>query len=128
MRVGVHSLGIGAGADRAVIDAVASAADSCGFATLWAGEHVVMVDRSAARYTYADDGVKAIPAQADWLDPMIALSFAAAASSRIGVATGVLLLPEHNPVVVAKQAASLDRLSGGGAGPGGGGCRALGGS
>ena len=44
---------------------------------------------------------------------MIALSFAAAASSRIGVATGVLLLPEHNPVVVAKQAASLDRLSGG---------------
>ena len=44
---------------------------------------------------------------------MIALSFAAAASSRIGLATGVLLLPEHNPVVVAKQAASLDRLSGG---------------
>jgi probable F420-dependent oxidoreductase len=44
---------------------------------------------------------------------MIALAFAAAASSRIAVATGVLLLPEHNPVVVAKQAASLDRLSGG---------------
>jgi probable F420-dependent oxidoreductase len=113
MRLGLHALGIGAGADRAVIDAVASAADSCGFATLWAGEHVVMVDRSASRYPYADDGVIAIPAQADWLDPMIALSFAAAASSRIGVATGVLLLPEHNPVVVAKQAASLDRLSGG---------------
>ena len=44
---------------------------------------------------------------------MIALSFAAAASSRIALATGVLLLPEHNPVMVAKQAASLDRLSGG---------------
>ena len=44
---------------------------------------------------------------------MIALSFAAAASSRIGIATGVLLLPEHNPLVVAKEAASLDRLSGG---------------
>ena len=113
MRLGLHALGIGAGADRAVIDAVASAADSCGFATLWAGEHVVMVDRSASRYPYSDDGVIAVPAQADWLDPMIALSFAAGASSRIGVATGVLLLPEHNPVVVAKQAASLDRLSGG---------------
>ena len=109
----MHALGIGAGANRAVIDAVASAADGCGFATLWAGEHVVMVDRSASRYPYADDGVIAVPAQADWLDPMIALGFAAAASSRIGVATGVLLLPEHNPVVVAKQAASLDRLSGG---------------
>jgi probable F420-dependent oxidoreductase len=42
---------------------------------------------------------------------MIALSFAAAASSRIGLSTGVLLLPEHNPVVVAKQTASLDKLS-----------------
>jgi probable F420-dependent oxidoreductase len=111
--LGLHALGIGNGADRAVIDAVASAADGCGFATLWAGEHVVMVDQSASRYPYADDGVIAVPAEADWLDPMIALAFAAAASSRIGVATGVLLLPEHNPVVVAKQAASLDRLSGG---------------
>src|SRR5271170_5489994 len=113
MRLGLHALGIGAGADRAVIDAVASAADSWGFATLWAGEHVVMVDRSASRYPYSEDGVIAVPAQADWLDPMIALSFAAAASSRIGIATGVLLLPEHNAVVVAKQAASLDRLSAG---------------
>jgi probable F420-dependent oxidoreductase len=113
MRLGLHALGIGAGADRAVIDAVASAADGCGFAALWAGEHVVMVDRSASRYPYSDDGVIGVPAQADWLDPMIALGFAAAASTRIGVATGVLLLPEHNPIVVAKQAASLDRLSGG---------------
>lgn len=113
MRLGLHALGIGAGASREVIDAVASAADGCGFATLWAGEHVVMVDRPASRYPYSDDGVIAVPAQADWLDPMVALSFAAAATSRITVATGVLLLPEHNPVVVAKQAASLDRLSGG---------------
>lgn len=113
MQLGLHALGIGAGADRAVIDAVASAAEECGFATLWAGEHVVMVDRSESRYPYSDDGAIAVPAQADWLDPMVALGFAAAASSRITVATGVLLLPEHNPVIVAKQAASLDRLSGG---------------
>lgn len=113
MRLGLHALGIGAGSDRAVIDAVAARADDCSFATLWAGEHVVMVDRPASRYPYSDEGVIAVPAEADWLDPMIALSFAAAASSRIGIATGVLLLPEHHPVVVAKQAASLDRLSGG---------------
>ena len=113
MQVGLHALGIGSGADRTVIDAVASAADDGGFATLWAGEHVVMVDRSQSRYPYSDDGVIAVPAQADWLDPVVALSFAAAASSHIGIATGVLLLPEHNPVIVAKQAASLDRLSGG---------------
>jgi len=113
VRVGLHALGIGAGADRAVIDAVAKAADDHGFATLWAGEHVVMVDDSASEYPYSDDGKIAVPAVADWLDPLICLSFVAAATTRIGIATGVLLLPEHNPVHVAKQAASLDRLSNG---------------
>jgi len=111
--VGLHALGIGAGADRDVIDAVARAADAHGFATLWAGEHVVMVDDGTSTYPYSDDGKIAVPAAADWLDPMICLSFAAAASTNIRIATGVLLLPEHNPLVVAKQAASLDRLSGG---------------
>jgi len=113
MRLGLHALGIGTGSQAAVIQAVAIAAEQCGFATLWAGEHVVMVDDSASRYPYADDGKIAVPADADWIDPMIGLSFAAAATSTIGLATGVLLLPEHNPVIVAKQAASLDKLSGG---------------
>lgn len=113
MRLGLHALGIGAGATRGVSDAVAAAAERSGFATLWAGEHVVMVDRSASRYPYSDDGQIAVPATADWIDPLIGLSFAAAATSTIGLATGVLLLPEHNPVLVAKQAATLDTLSGG---------------
>ena len=97
----------------AVIDAVAASAERAGFATLWSGEHVVMVDESASRYPYADDGRIAVPAEADWIDPLIGLSFAAAATSTIRIATGVLLLPEHNPVLVAKQAATLDTLSGG---------------
>jgi probable F420-dependent oxidoreductase len=113
MRLGLHALGIGSGARRDVIDEVAVAAEQRGFATLWSGEHVVMVDRSDSRYPYSEDGRIAVPAEADWLDPMIGLSFAAAATSTIGIATGVLLLPEHNPVLVAKQAATLDALSGG---------------
>ena len=113
MQVGLHALGIGNGAHREVIDAVAAASETCGFATLWAGEHVVMVDRSSSRYPYAKDGRIAVPAAADWNDPMISLSFAAATTETIGIATGVLLLPEHNPVVMAKQAATLDQLSGG---------------
>ena len=113
MRIGLHALGIGAGARRDVIDAVAAAAEGHGFARLWAGEHVVMVDEPESRYPYAADGRIAVPAAADWLDPLVALSFAAAATTRIGLATGVLLLPEHNPVLLAKQAASLDLLSAG---------------
>jgi probable F420-dependent oxidoreductase len=113
VHLGLHALGIAAGSDRWIIEAVSKAAEHHGFATLWAGEHVVMVDQSASRYPYADDGQIAVPPDAEWLDPWIGLSFAAAATTTIGIATGVLLLPEHNPVIVAKQAASLDKLSGG---------------
>jgi probable F420-dependent oxidoreductase len=113
MRVGLHALGIGDGARPEVIRAVAAAAETHGFARLWCGEHVVLVDASASRYPYSVDGRIAVPADADWLDPLLALTFAAAVTSRIELATGVLLLPEHNPIVVAKQAATLDVLSAG---------------
>jgi probable F420-dependent oxidoreductase len=111
MRVGLHALGIGAGARPEVIRAVAVAAEAAGFATVWAGEHVVLVDQPISRYPYSHDGRIAVPADADWLDPLLGLSFVAAATTTIGLATGVLLLPEHNPVVAAKQAATLDVLS-----------------
>jgi len=113
MKIGLHALGIGPGAQREVIDAVAAGAERHGFARLWAGEHVVMVDEPQSRYPYAADGRIAVPAAADWLDPLMVLSFAAATTTRIQLATGVLLVPEHNPVLLAKQAASLDRLCGG---------------
>lgn len=113
MQLGLHALGIGSGARREVIDAVAVAAERSGFSTCWVGEHVVMVDRPESRYPYSSDGQIAVPADADWLDPLVTLSFAAAATERITLATGVLLLPEHNPVLLAKQAASMDVLSGG---------------
>jgi probable F420-dependent oxidoreductase len=113
MRYGLHALGIGSGAQRAIIDAVAAGAEERAFATLWCGEHVVMVDTPASRYPYAADGRIPVPADADWLDPLVCLSFAGAATDRIGLATGVLLLPEHNAVLLAKQAASVDRLTGG---------------
>jgi probable F420-dependent oxidoreductase len=113
MRVGLHALGIGTGARPEVIRAVAMAAEATGFATLWSGEHVVLVDRPGSRYPYSADGQIAVPADADWLDPLLGLSFIAAVTTTIGLATGVLLLPEHNPVLSAKQAATLDVLSGG---------------
>lgn len=113
MRVGLHALGIGPGAQPEVIRAVASGAEAAGFSRLWVGEHVVMVERSASRYPYNDAGEIPVPAQTDWLDPFICLTYAAAVTRSIELATGILLLAEHNPVAVAKQAASLDLLSGG---------------
>lgn len=111
MQIGLHALGIGTGADPDIIAATARHAEDRGFATLWCGEHVVMVDDPTSRYPYTADGRIAVPAEADWLDPMACLSFAAAHTSTIRLATGVVLLPEHNPLIMAKQVASLDRLS-----------------
>jgi probable F420-dependent oxidoreductase len=111
VRVGLHALGIDAGARPEIIRAVAETAEAAGFATLWSGEHVLLVDQPRSRYPYSADGRLAVQASADWLDPLLGLSFAAAVTQTIGLATGVLLLPEHNPVVSAKQAATLDVLS-----------------
>jgi probable F420-dependent oxidoreductase len=111
--IGLHALGIGNGSKPDVLASLARRADEVGFATLWCGEHVVMVDEPGSRYPYSDDGKIAVPAEADWLDPLLALSFAAASTTAITLATGILLLPEHSPLVVAKQAATLDVLSGG---------------
>jgi probable F420-dependent oxidoreductase len=113
IKVGLHALGVGSGSKPEIVSAVARAADEGGFATLWCGEHVVMVDSPRSRYPYSADGLIAVPADADWLDPLLGLSFIAAHTHRITLATGILLLPEHNPLIVAKQAATLDVLSGG---------------
>jgi probable F420-dependent oxidoreductase len=113
IKVGLHALGIGNGARPEVIAAVAAAADLHAFSTLWCGEHVVMVDKPESRYPYSADGMIAVPPDADWLDPLLGLSFIAAHTQRITLETGILLLPEHNPLIVAKQAATLDVLSGG---------------
>src|SRR5262249_32476621 len=83
------------------------------FATLWMGEHVVLFDRHASRYPYSTDGQFSLPPTVDWLDPFVALSFAAAVTRTIRLATGICLVPEHQPLSLAKQVASLDHLSGG---------------
>ena len=113
MKVGLFSIGIGTAVHPEIIRATAAHAERVGFATLWVGEHVVLFDRQGSKYPYSAEGDFPLPGSADWLDPFLALTFAAAATSKIRLATGICLVPEHNPVVLAKQAATLDRLAGG---------------
>src|SRR5262249_1329996 len=89
------------------------AADATGFATLWMGQHVVLFDRHDSRYLYSGQGQFAVPATTDWLDPFVALSAAAAVTSRIRLGTGLRLVPHHHPLIPPKQVASLDRLADG---------------
>ena len=113
MRVGLFALGIGTGARPGTILKTAEQAERRGLSTLWVGEHVVLFDRQNSKYPYAESGEFPLPGGADWLDPFITLTFAAAVTKTIRLATGICLMPEHNPVMLAKEVASLDTLSGG---------------
>lgn len=90
------------------------AAEEAGFESAWTVEHTVVPDGYESAYPYSEDGkmfggVNDVPLP----DPLIWMAYVAAATSKIKLATGILILPQHNPVITAKQVATLDSLSGG---------------
>ena len=114
MQIGYFSVGIGPMADPDVLAITAQTVDQTGFHSLWAPEHIVLIRQSTSKYPYTKDGRFPLPSvQIDLLDPFAALTFAAALTKRVRLGTGVCLVPERNPVVTAKEVASLDKLSGG---------------
>jgi probable F420-dependent oxidoreductase len=87
--------------------------EASGFASLWVSDHVVMPGVVGSRYPYAEDGVATWATDEPWFDAIVALAMAAAVTERAELGTAVLVLPQRQPVVLAKQLASLDRLAGG---------------
>jgi probable F420-dependent oxidoreductase len=112
MKIGIF-VGIAAGARPDSMATIAQHAERLNFGTLWAGEHVVVFDSYQSKYPYTENGEMPLAREADFLDPIVALTYAAAVTKNIQLATGICLVPEHNPIVLAKQVASLDYLSGG---------------
>jgi probable F420-dependent oxidoreductase len=112
MKIGYFAVGIGATVDPQILRAVAMAAERLGFATLWAPEHVVLLEEYASKYPYSS-GQFPGPANLPIADPFTTLAYVAASTSTIRLGTGICLVPEHNPLILAKTAATLDRLSGG---------------
>lgn len=92
------------------IDELAREAEARGFESLWVTEHTHI---PAERRTPWPGGGELPGYYARSLDPFVALTAAAAATSRLRVATGVCLVVEHDPIILAKQVASLDLVSGG---------------
>ncbi len=88
-------------------------AEEVGFESLWGGEHVIIPDEIYSKYPYTEDGK--IPAEPDTPipDPLIWLAFAAAAAPNLRLGTCILIVPQRNPLVLAKELATLDQLSGG---------------
>jgi probable F420-dependent oxidoreductase len=98
----------GAGAAR-----IARAAEAAGFDSLVVIEHVVWPTTYTSRYPYSPTG--RLPGGPETIlpDPLIWMAFAAAATTRLRFMTGILILPQRNPVVLAKELATLDYMSGG---------------
>jgi probable F420-dependent oxidoreductase len=88
-------------------------AEQLGFESVWGGEHVVMPSVIDSPYPYSDDGkVPAVP-ETPIPDPLIWLAFAAAVAPTLRLGTCILIVPQRNPLVLAKEIATLDRLSNG---------------
>ncbi len=84
---------------------VAKAAEDAGFESAWTGEHVVLPDPQVPP--------SPVPPEGRMLDPAVALAFAAAHTSTLKLGTGIIILPQRNPLVLAKELASVDVVSGG---------------
>ncbi len=95
------------------IAAMAAELEAAGFESLWVSDHVVMTEHVESRYPFAVDGKVTWASDTPYFDAMIALAAIATATEHAIIGTAVLVLPQRQPVVLAKQVASIDVMSGG---------------
>ena len=114
MKFGVRYCNTGQYVDPARAVELVQAAEEAGFESAWTIEHTVIPKGYQSAYPYAAGG-KLPGGEQEFVlpDPLIWMAYVAARTSRIKLATGILILPQHNPVICAKQVATLDYMSGG---------------
>src|SRR5258705_11335729 len=121
MKFGLFAINMGPCSDPVTAVGVAQAAESAGFESVWTGEHIVLADpdpqvpvspvpsgighQSRRRLAQHLDPKSAL------LDPAVSLAFIAAHTQRVKLGTGIIILPQRNPLVLAKELASVDVVS-----------------
>ncbi len=103
MDFGYFGLNIGALDNADAIADVAVAAEQLGYESIWTGEHVVLIDPQEAP--------SPVPPHAPFVDTVTTLAFAAGKTEKIKLGSGIILLPQRNPIVLAKELAGVDVLS-----------------
>lgn len=111
MKFGIVFANAGPSAEPDHAAGLAQTAEELGFESLWTVEHVVVPAAYESEYPYSGDGRMPGGESVAIPDPLIWLAYVAAATSTIKLGTGILILPQRNPVVTAKAVATLDRLS-----------------
>jgi len=109
----VAPVAAGVTADPGYMTAFAQHLEACGFESIVVVEHTVLMTHYASVYPYDPSGRVELPADCVVPDPLDLLAFLAGRTSTLTLATGVLVLPNHHPVVLAKRLATVDVLSGG---------------
>ncbi|MDG2114785.1 MAG: LLM class F420-dependent oxidoreductase [Actinomycetota bacterium] len=87
--------------------------EGLGYESVWTFEHVIVPHEYESRYPYSPTGKLSVPADSGFTDPLVALTYVAAATERLRLGTGVNILTQTNALYLAKQASSLDHLSNG---------------
>ena len=105
MKFGLFGINMGPCSRPETMARVAEAAEGAGFDSVWTGEHVVLPDPRVPP--------SPLPPDYPMLDPAVALAFVAARTKKLLLGTGIIILPQRNPLVLAKELASVDVLSGG---------------
>ena len=91
---------------------IARTAEALGFESLWCAEHPIMPVHSSSRFPGSADGI--IPeSYSHFVDPFVALARASGTTTRLKLGTGITLVPERNPLLLAKEISTLDLFSGG---------------
>jgi probable F420-dependent oxidoreductase len=113
MRFGTIFANTGPLAEGPVAAACMQAMEAAGFESAWTVEHVLVPVGYESAYPYSKSGKMPGGESVAIPDPLIWLAYVAAATEKLVLGTGILILPQRNPAVVAKEIATLDRLSGG---------------
>lgn len=113
MKFGLRLPGAGPYAGPEAIEAFATKAEALGFDSLWMTDHVALPVDVQSKYPYREDGKFFWQPEAPYLDTILTLAWAAAATERITVGTSVLIPSWHQPLNTAKAFATLDVLNGG---------------
>jgi probable F420-dependent oxidoreductase len=112
-RIGVKAPNWGSLASSDHLSSTARLAEQRGFDSIWVSDHVVMPTELNSPYPFRPDGKPPFDPRTPFQDPFVALAFMAAVTRHVELGIGVLVLPMRQPILVAKQAATLDVLSGG---------------
>lgn len=113
MKFGIIFANAGPFGEPDVTAGLAQLAEEHGFESLWTVEHTVVPAGYASKYPYDESGKMPGGDEVSITDPLIWMTWVAAVTTRLRVATGILILPQRNPVTLAKELATLDVLSGG---------------